>query len=129
MRRSLSGVIVSPYWNREERQAKDGLSHVGSPSSPERARISPFPHSPPVVHGLLGGAGEKGRIPAPGESHEHAPHVAEDAEEAVVLGGERGVHCSQPSRRTMSAKMRRRSSISRGSSRLSRSSEKSSTVK
>src|SRR3990167_664237 len=44
-RLSLSTVMGSPYWKREERQAKDGLSHVGSPAARDRARTSSFHRS------------------------------------------------------------------------------------
>src|SRR3989304_3845588 len=52
MSRSFSAVMASPYWKREDRHAKEGLSHVGSPSSRESARISAF-HIPASIRGAL----------------------------------------------------------------------------
>ena len=48
--RSFSPVIASPYWKREDRHANEGLSHVGSPSARESARISDF-HSSASISG------------------------------------------------------------------------------
>ena len=48
--RSFSAVIGSPYWKREDRQAKAGLSQVGRPSARERSRISAF-HSSASISG------------------------------------------------------------------------------
>src|SRR3990170_4854951 len=52
MSRSFSAVMASPYWKREDRHAKEGLSQVGSPSSRESARISAF-HIPASMRGAL----------------------------------------------------------------------------
>src|SRR6266478_7137187 len=38
--RSLSAVMRSPYWKRDDRHANEGLSQVGNPSARERSRIS-----------------------------------------------------------------------------------------
>ena len=48
--RSFSAVIGSPYWKRDDRHAKEGLSQVGSPSSLESSRISSF-HSAASISG------------------------------------------------------------------------------
>src|SRR5436190_11954461 len=37
--RSFSAVMRSPYWNREDRHANEGLSQVGNPSAREIADL------------------------------------------------------------------------------------------